>query len=253
MFPSFFLQYTLGTAQHRCFLLRYIRNKRNGVESMKAVIFDMDGTLFQTGTVLEQSLEEAFAVLRERGDWQGAAPIEEYQNIMGVPLPAVWKALLPGKSDETKREMDSYFLERLIANISEGKGALYPDVREVFAVLAAEGYRIFIASNGLVRYLAAIVEYYGLDEWVAETFSIEQAATLDKGELVRMIIEKYDVTEGAVVGDRLSDIRAAKANGLFAVGCRFDFAQEQELKEADAVIDGLVELQKILAQMQVKG
>lgn len=253
MFPSFFLQYTLGTAQHRCFLLRYIRNKRNGVESMKAVIFDMDGTLFQTGTILEQSLEEAFAVLRERGDWQGAAPIEEYQNIMGVPLPAVWDALLPGKSDETKREMDSYFLERLIANISEGKGALYPDVREVFAVLAAEGYRIFIASNGLVRYLAAIVEYYDLDEWVAETFSIEQAATLDKGELVRMIIEKYDVTEGAVVGDRLSDIRAAKANGLFAVGCRFDFAQEQELKEADAVIDGLVELQKVLAQMQVKG
>ena len=217
---------------------------------MKAVIFDMDGTLFQTGTVLEQSLEEAFAVLRERGDWQGAAPIEAYQKIMGVPLPAVWKALLPGKSDDTKREIDVYFLERLIANISEGKGELYPDVRRVFAELSTQGYRIFIASNGLVRYLAAIVEYYGLGEWVTETFSIEQAATLDKGELVRMIIEKYGVTEGAVVGDRLSDIRAAKANGLLAVGCRFDFAQEQELQQADAVIDGLGELINVLAEAE---
>lgn len=220
---------------------------------MKAIIFDMDGTLFQTGKILEQSLEEAFAVLRERGEWQGAAPIEEYRNIMGVPLPAVWEALLPGESEETKREMDAYFLERLIVNISEGKGELYPDVKGVLAELVAEGYRVFIASNGLVRYLAAIVEYYGLNEWVTETFSIEQAESSDKAELVRMIIEKYDVTEGAVVGDRLSDIRAAKANDLLAVGCRFDFAQEQELKEADLVIDGLKELTDVLKQAQVRG
>lgn len=220
---------------------------------MKAIIFDMDGTLFQTGKILEQSLEEAFAVLRERGEWQGAAPIDEYRNIMGVPLPAVWEALLPGKSEETKREMDAYFLERLIVNISEGKGELYPDVKGVLAELVAEGYRVFIASNGLVRYLAAIVEYYGLNEWVTETFSIEQASTSDKGELVRIIKEKYGVTEGAVVGDRLSDIRAAKANDLFAVGCRFDFAQEQELKEADAVIDNLADLREVLKRSQVKG
>lgn len=32
---------------------------------MKAVIFDMDGTLFQTGTILEQSLEEAFTMAWE--------------------------------------------------------------------------------------------------------------------------------------------------------------------------------------------
>ncbi|MBU9674945.1 HAD hydrolase-like protein [Planococcus sp. CP5-4] len=220
---------------------------------MKAIIFDMDGTLFQTATILEQSLEESFSVLRERGEWQGPAPIEEYRNIMGVPLPEVWEALLPGKAEETKREMDGYFLERLIANIKNGKGALYPDVRKVFGELYESGYSIFIASNGLVRYLAAIVTRYGLAEWVTETFSIEQAATSDKGELVRMIIEKYGVTEGAVVGDRLSDIRAAKANGLFAVGCRFDFAQEQELKEADAVIDGLSELKALLEQVPAKG
>jgi phosphoglycolate phosphatase-like HAD superfamily hydrolase len=39
------------------------------------------------------------------------------------------------------------------------------------------------------------------------------------------------------VGDRLSDINAAKDNGLMAIGCRFDFAQEDELVQADATID----------------
>ncbi len=217
---------------------------------MKAVIFDMDGTLFQTATILEKSLEQAFAILRERGEWQGAAPIDEYRNIMGVPLPAVWQELLPEKSDELKGEMDGHFLERLIDNIRDGHGALYPGVEEVLEKICSEGYSVFIASNGLVRYLEAIVSYYGLNRWVTETFSIEQAATFDKGDLVRLIKEKYAVTDGAVVGDRLSDIRAAKANGLLAVGCRFDFAQEQELKEADVVIEGFGELINVLAEVE---
>lgn len=58
---------------------------------MKAVVFDMDGTLFQTGKILEQSLAEALSVLRERGEWQGAVPVDEYRKIMGVPLPVVWE------------------------------------------------------------------------------------------------------------------------------------------------------------------
>lgn len=217
---------------------------------MKAVIFDMDGTLFQTATILEKSLEQAFSILRERGEWQGSAPIDEYRNIMGVPLPVVWQALLPEKSDEIKGEMDGLFLERLIENIREGHGALYPGVEELLGKLCSEGYSIFIASNGLVRYLEVIVSYYGLERWVKETFSIEQAESSDKAELVHIIKEKYAVTEGAVVGDRLSDIRAAKANNFVAVGCRFDFAQEQELKEADVVIEGFGGLINVLARVE---
>ena len=55
-------------------------------------------------------------------------------------------------------------------------------------------------------------------------------------------MNKYDIKEAAVVGDRLSDIHAAKENGLIAVGCNFDFAQEDELVQADIVIDDLMEL-----------
>lgn len=215
---------------------------------MKAVIFDMDGTLFQTDRILEQSLEETFARLREQGEWKGAAPISEYRKIMGVPLTQVWKALLPDKTEDVKRETDAYFLERLIANIQAGKGALYPDVTEVFSELRNKEFKIFIASNGLVRYLEAIVEYYALGEWVTDIFSIEQVEGLDKGELVEKIVDTYNIRCGAVVGDRLSDIRAAKANGLLAVGCRFDFAQAGELREADVVIDGFTELGAVLEQ-----
>ncbi len=37
---------------------------------MTAVIFDMDGTLFQTDLILEWALEETFVQLRELGKWE---------------------------------------------------------------------------------------------------------------------------------------------------------------------------------------
>lgn len=145
------------------------------------------------------------------------------------------------------------FLERLIENISSGKGDLYPNVKEVFRFLKENNCSIYIASNGLIAYLAAIVKFYDLDNWVTETCSIQQTESLNKSDLVKTIIDKYGITNGAVVGDRISDINAAKDNGLVAIGCNFDFAQEDELSHADIVIEDLNELKSIVSQLKSNG
>ncbi|PFA19854.1 MULTISPECIES: HAD family hydrolase [Bacillus cereus group] len=213
---------------------------------LQALIFDMDGTLFQTEKILELSLDDTYNHLRSLNLWDAATPIDKYREIMGAPLPKVWEALLPNHSSEIREQTDAYFLERLVENIRSGKGALYPYVKEVFSYLKENNCSIYIASNGLTEYLQAIVSYYNLNHWVTETCSIEQIQTLNKGDLVKTIIQKYDIKKAAVVGDRLSDINAAKDNGLIAIGCNFDFAQEDELVQADLVINDLMELKTIL-------
>lgn len=215
----------------------------------QSIIFDMDGTLFQTDKILELSLDDTFNHLRSLNKWNAVTPIDKYREIMGVPLPMVWETLLPNHSIKEREQTDAYFLERLIENIRYGKGDLYPHVKETFSYLKDNNCSIFIASNGLTEYLKAIVSYYGLDSWVTETFSIQQIESLNKSDLVQCIIEKYGITNGAVVGDRLSDINAAKDNSLVSIGCNFDFAQEDELSQADIVIDDLVELQTILPKL----
>lgn len=215
----------------------------------QAIIFDMDGTLFQTDKILEISLEDAFNYLRFQNKWDVDTPIEKYREIMGVPLPKVWEILLPNHSNKVRQQMDAYFLERLIENIKSGKGALYPNVKEVFSYLKVNNCSIYIASNGLTDYLNAIVSYYHLNQWVTETFSIQQIESLNKSDLVHMIIKKYNITNGAVVGDRISDIHAAKDNGLVSIGCNFDFAREEELSQADMVINDLMELQTLFSKI----
>ena len=216
----------------------------------QSLIFDMDGTLFQTDKILEISLEDAFNQLRSLNEWDKETPIDKYREIMGIPLPKVWEALLPDHSIEVRERTDAYFLERLIENIKSGKGALYPNVKEIFSYLTENNCSIYIASNGLTKYLTAIIDYYNLDVFITETFSIQQIESLNKSDLVKTIVEKYGITNGAVVGDRLSDINAAKDNGLVAIGCNFDFAQEDELSQADIVIDELIELKTIVSQFK---
>ncbi|CAN7658925.1 HAD hydrolase-like protein [Paenibacillus sp. LjRoot56] len=217
---------------------------------LQSLIFDMDGTLFQTDKILEISLEDTFNYLRDLNEWDTVTPIDQYREIMGVPLPKVWETLLPSHSDAVREQTDSYFLERLIENIRSGKGALYPNVIEVFSYLKENNCSIYIASNGLTAYLKAIVSYYNLDNWVTETFSIQQIQSLNKSDLVQLIIEKYGITHAAVIGDRLSDIHAAKDNGLLAIGCNFDFARDDELAKADIVIDDLIELKTIVSELK---
>ena len=214
-----------------------------------SLIFDMDGTLFQTDKILELSLDDTFNYLRSLNKWDTVTPINEYRKIMGVPLPKIWETLLPHHSIEVRKQTDKFFLDSLVKNISSGKGALYPNVREVLSYLKEKNFAIYIASNGLTEYLKAIVSYYNLDSWVTETFNIQQIDSLNKSDLVRSIIKKYGITNGAVVGDRLSDIKAAKDNNLVSIGCNFDFAQEEELSQADIVIDGLIELKTLLPKL----
>ncbi|MET2871279.1 HAD hydrolase-like protein [Exiguobacterium profundum] len=213
-----------------------------------AVIFDMDGTLFRTDLILELALDETFDYLRSEEKWIGPIPIDQYRNIMGVPLPVVWNTLLPQCDEQTREEVDAYFLTRLIKNIQNGNGALYAGVFELFERLNQLNHPIFIASNGLVDYLQAIVTHYELDRWITATYSIQQIDTLDKADLVAEIVNKYELQDGFVVGDRLSDISAARANGLISIGCRFDFAQEAELKEADYIVNHLSEVLDIVSK-----
>ncbi|MGE7687358.1 HAD hydrolase-like protein [Peribacillus simplex] len=211
----------------------------------KAIIFDMDGTLFQTNLILEPALEETFDVLRKENLWDTKTPIEQYRQIMGVPLPVVWKTLCPNHSLEIRVKSNEIFHKKLIELIQAQKGSLYADVERTLNELSKK-YPLFIASNGQIEYLQAIVETYNLDRFIQNTYSIQLIRSGHKSDLVQMVKNKNQIGNGYVVGDRSSDISAAKDNELIAVGVNFDFAQEDELKQADFVVNNFKEILELV-------
>ena len=222
-----------------------IFHTEEAITMQNAVIFDMDGTLFQTHLILAGALEQTFDKLRDESLWEGATPLEQYQEIMGVPLAVVWETLCPQHSLEVRERSNDWFQHFLIEQIHAGHGALYEGVVETLQQLAKD-LPIYIASNGETAYLQAIVGYYALGRWVRATYSIEQIASRDKSLLVQKIIEENSVANGFVIGDRLSDFQAAQQNGLKSIGVRFDFAQEQELQTANFVVEQFAEIFPII-------
>ncbi|MFC3418043.1 HAD hydrolase-like protein [Salinicoccus hispanicus] len=212
----------------------------------KAVFFDMDGTLYRTELILELSLTQTLERLDAMDISYIEYPVDRFKEIMGVPTNEVWKHLLASPNEEDIRTSNDILQENLVANINARKGNLYKEVEVVLTHIKKQGYNIYIVSNGDEAYLDAIYKKHGLEGLVDGVHSINSVTTSNKSDLVRKVIESEKVDIGYMVGDRASDFKAGKENGLEVVGCNFYFAVDEELKEADHVIDSLEELKQLI-------
>ncbi len=107
-------------------------------------------------------------------------------------------------------------------------------------------YPLYIVSNGQIEYLQAIVETYNLDRFIQHTYSIQLMKSGHKSDLVKMVKNEKQIEEGYIVGDRSSDISAAKDNAFISIGVNFDFAQEDELKQADFVVNNFKDILELV-------
>lgn len=124
----------------------------NGVKLQKpqAMIFDMDGTLFQTETLLVDVHERLFRQLAVEGLYtKGAPPVENLLGCLGMLLEDIWRTLMPDGSEAAHKRADELLLQYELEGLSAGTGTLYPHVEAVLEELKRQGLRLFVASNGL--------------------------------------------------------------------------------------------------------
>lgn len=207
----------------------------------KAVVFDLDGTLWNATSVAIPAFREVLAAL-------GISSVtdDELANTLGYPLHEIWDMLLPdGKkylADEADRLMEATEARLL----EQGYGKPFPGVPETLVFLRELGYKTFICSNCQPGYLKFTPDHLRIGHLFDERYCAGQFEGLTKVEMVALIKERHDITEGYMVGDRFHDVEAGKANGLVSVGCTFGTGQAHELKQADHVISSFVELKDIV-------
>lgn len=211
-----------------------------------AVLFDMDGTLFQTEKIIAPALDKTYDYLREIGKWQGETPVEKCLSVLGSTLTEIWRTLLPGESEDIRKEADKLFLKNLIIEIKEGRGQLYEGVLDTLKEISDMGIQIFIASNGLEEYIDAISGYYQLKKYITDFYSSGKFKCSSKVELVEMLLKDYNIQNAIMVGDRKSDIEAAIKNNIWSIGCNFGFANADELKNANYIVNKFSEITPIV-------
>lgn len=204
----------------------------------EAMIFDMDGTLFRTESIVLAAYHRVCDDLRAEGLLTGENPPDErLLGGLGMLLEEIWKRVFPGSSRELRERADVLLLQHQLACLESGEGELYEGVKETLTKLKERGIRLFVASNGLEEYVKQVAHYLGIADLFEGLYSAGEYATRSKVELVGLLLRNHGIRTAWMVGDRSSDVEAGKGNGLAVIGCDYaDFGAGEELAEADVMI-----------------
>lgn len=95
--------------------------KETVLRKPEAMIFDMDGTLFQTETLLLPAYHQLFDTLRAEGHFEGETPPEERMlGSLGMLLEDIWKVVMPEASVAAHRRADELLLQLEIEGLDGG-------------------------------------------------------------------------------------------------------------------------------------
>ncbi|AZN40215.1 HAD family hydrolase [Paenibacillus albus] len=216
----------------------------------EAIIFDMDGTLFETDTLLVHVHERIFETLRKEGLYmQPTPPVEKLLACLGMLLEDIWRKVMPDASEAAQRRADELMLQYELEGLAAGEGSLYPHVEETLRQLNERGFKLFVASNGLEKYVKEVASHKGIAALFDGLYSAGEYGTASKVQLVARLMADHGVTSAWMVGDRSSDVEAGKGNGLQVVGCAYAvYGRQEELQGSDALISDFRQLLELAGE-----
>ena len=209
----------------------------------------MDGTLFDCSNAIGEAYARAAKRLSKiTGEEVPSPSIIKIQSVLGNTPEQFFPVLFPSVSKDLWERVAVMCTEELAVDVRQKKGNLYDGVLELFERLYREGWSILIASNGKRVYLDSVLETYGLDRYLAmRPITVEDRGVNTKSDIVRRYRENLAIKENLyMVGDRTSDLVAARDNGAFFIGCVFGHASVDETAGADAVVHSIGEITGVI-------
>lgn len=193
----------------------------------KYVIFDIDGTLNQTALYALEAYKRA---LKKRG-----RKIEDSQIISCIGLsPAGIIEKLFGSLEgealiEWRKDIKDYEFE-----LMEENAAAFPGVEDSLKQLLDAGYQLAICSNAFPEHIEHVLEAIHVREYFHIIGSLNLGS--DKAEVLRTLLKELGCEAACMVGDRIFDIKAARANNIPVIGCAYGYAPG-EIQSADKVVE----------------
>jgi phosphoglycolate phosphatase-like HAD superfamily hydrolase len=199
---------------------------------MTILAFDIDGTIFDCGDIVGDAFAEGARVFGEK--YSMDLPVHSGADIMsvvGIPTGEIFRRLYPSVPQSRQGELMDLAQEALSDMVRRGGGILFDGVKPVMKKLYDEGCSIHAASNGTIEYIAAILETHGLMHYFNQPITVLGGSVTSKSDIVRNIIGHASPGKKVImIGDRYSDLEAARNNGIPFIACAFGHMGESEIE-----------------------
>jgi phosphoglycolate phosphatase len=214
----------------------------NGFSEIRALIFDLDGTLIDSKLDLALSVN---AMLDHMG-----SPQHVHETIFGFvgngAEVLVRKSLGDGATDEDVKRGLGYFLSYYRTHMLDNT-VLYPGVQEALDEFRRqERYSMAVFTNKPVNFSRAIIEGLNLSNRFVAVYggnSFERKKPDPMG--IEVLLRDMNVTreEAMMVGDSHVDVLTARNSGIFACGVTYGLGLEgMRAHPPDVMVDNLTEL-----------
>jgi phosphoglycolate phosphatase len=175
------------------------------------LIFDLDGTLFETAHTVMTAVRALFDEL--------GLPVPDEAGVLthiGKPSPRFLAAILPEGLATEAVAARFCVLER--AAVSES-GRVFFGVPDMLQSLRCDGHKMSVCSNGSEEYIRLVLAVTGIEAFFAGIYSAKFSSS--KAEKVREMLTSDE--DAVVIGDAGDDLAAASQNALPSIAAMYGY------------------------------
>lgn len=208
------------------------------------IIFDLDGTIIQSGEGIIKSFEYSLAKMGLE-----VPNVKELEKFIGPPLEDTFRNSLGFTEQEADRAL--FFYREHYAKSGKSMNKIYAGVEETIKELSKE-HVLAVGTSKLEESARDIIEYFNLEKY----FAFVGGAAMDgsrntKAKVLKYVLENiggYDSEDIYMIGDRFYDIKGAKELNLKSIGVKWGYGEEKELIDAgaDYIVNNTDELKELV-------
>ena len=196
----------------------------------KAILFDLDGTLTDSGEGITKSVQYALEKIGKP-----EPDLEKLRVFVGPPLLEQFEQYA-GIDRETARKAVEIYRERY-APIGVFENELYPGIQELLSGLKQRGYKLAIASSKPENFVRIVAEYFHIDSYFDEMVGSEpNGERTNKTEVIEEALKRLGLSKHReqvlMVGDKEHDVFGARRAGLECVAVSYGYGTREELENA---------------------
>jgi phosphoglycolate phosphatase len=204
---------------------------------MDSIIFDLDGTIWDSRDTILVAWNR---ILKEKNEIDRELKKEDLTGTMGLQMHEIGKKLFPELDEPARLQLMDECGSVETEYLEKHGGILYEKVEEVLEQLSKE-YKLFIVSNCQDGYIESFYKYHSLEKYFID-FENPGRTGLSKGENIKLIIERNNLSGPVYVGDTEGDQKAARFAGIPFVYAKYGFGEVREYDEVIERFEDLLEL-----------
>ena len=186
----------------------------------KGIIFDMDGTLWDSAAGVAESWNEAILAY---GYERKPLTAGDIQSVMGKTMEDIADILFPELNVMQRKELLDLCCRLENDYLRRHGGVLYPDIRKTMEKLKVN-YHLYIVSNCQAGYIEAFLDYYKFHDLIED---IECYGNNDKpkGENRALLYQRNNLEDAVYVGDIQGDYDASMSAGVRFIHAGYGFGK----------------------------